>query len=467
MDLRYVLFDNSVVCWLYNNYTGITFRDAEDNPEEAWSFFFNRKKINKLRNDNWEFKHSCRTDGVGIVLLFEGSVPKHKKKKKAKAKKKKKKEEDAQKKPRKRHLKPLEQHHLKPGFVSEKEILEHHKGYDTNNIRMWSVDPGVRNLAAVVNLQSGTTFQISQTHYKHSTQGRYPKQQQVTEELKQRRASFAEALCKAPFRKTVMLERLAQYLNVVNHHWATTWQIAKQRKYRRNRFERAKHQQAFIDDTLNLFRKHFASEPDKKHVLLWGNGGGGKNGFMRVRGGGVKGPVLKIKRLLAKEFPIICCSEYRTSKCCLRCGHVLQHPKRLLKLPRTKKRRKKFHLNCRIPPKENELVDVDESSSDPAEVKRSTTTIDNGVSHCLNPAHHSFVNRDYDASFKIGLRFVAQLCGAAIGAWSYQVEAADLNNKKWPQLFNFAKTHFPDGLHCQSGRKLALVPIIAAAVSRG
>ena len=44
--------------------------------------------------------------------------------------------------------------------------------------------------------------------------------------------------------------------------------------------------------------------------------------FGKVRGCGVKGPVLEIKKRLSEQMPVIECSEFRTSKLCLDCGRV-------------------------------------------------------------------------------------------------------------------------------------------------
>ena len=50
-------------------------------------------------------------------------------------------------------------------------------------------------------------------------------------------------------------------------------------------------------------------------------GDGANSGlFGRIRGGGVKGPVLEIKKRLSKQMAVIECSEFRTSKLCLYCG---------------------------------------------------------------------------------------------------------------------------------------------------
>ena len=55
-------------------------------------------------------------------------------------------------------------------------------------------------------------------------------------------------------------------------------------------------------------------------------GDGANSGlFGRVRGAGVKGPVLEIKKRLSEQMPIIECSEFRTSKLCLDCGRVAKN----------------------------------------------------------------------------------------------------------------------------------------------
>ena len=52
-------------------------------------------------------------------------------------------------------------------------------------------------------------------------------------------------------------------------------------------------------------------------------GDGANSGlFGRVRGAGVKGPVLEIKKRLSEQMQVIECSDFRTSKLCLDCGRV-------------------------------------------------------------------------------------------------------------------------------------------------
>ena len=155
-----------------------------------------------------------------------------------------------------------------------------------------------------------------------------------------------------------------------------------------------------MDKTLNAIEK-VCDVPGKQTILLFGKGG--SSGFGHVRGGGVKGPIVKIRRLLAKRVPIIHVDEFRTSKCCWECGKVLLHP---------------LHGSV------------------------------NAVSYCSETDHHRMLNRDVDAARKIGYRFLLRLQNGgddseeALGAWSRQVEAEDLNKKKYPQLSNFANANF-------------------------
>ena len=120
-----------------------------------------------------------------------------------------------------------------------------------------------------------------------------------------------------------------------------------------------------------------------------------------MKGGGVKGPVVKLRRLLSKRFPLIYVSEFRTSKCCFHCGKVLRHP------------------NLRPPkkPPEDEATTSEEAKE---EAKGSKNRVMHGVSYCTETDHHSMLNRDVDAARKIGYRFLCQLSGGVekLGHWN-------------------------------------------------
>jgi hypothetical protein len=95
--------------------------------------------------------------------------------------------------------------------------------------------------------------------------------------------------------------------------------------------------------------------------------------FVR-RGGGVKGPVLELRKRLAKEMVVIDCSEFRTSKLCLDCGRIAKFPKK-----------GKMY----------------------------------GVTYCSGSErdHHRMANRDVVAAFKIGARYLATKRGTDLGPW--------------------------------------------------
>ena len=83
-------------------------------------------------------------------------------------------------------------------------------------------------------------------------------------------------------------------------------------------------------------------------------GDGANSGLIgRVRGAGVKGPVLEIKKRLSEQMPVIEVSEFRTSKLCLDCGRVAKF----------------FNY---------------------------------GVTYCTDRNHHRMANRDVDAARKKG-----------------------------------------------------------------
>ena len=104
-------------------------------------------------------------------------------------------------------------------------------------------------------------------------------------------------------------------------------------------------------------------------------GDGANSGlFGRVRGAGVKGPVLEIKEWLSKQLPVIECSEFRTSKLCLDCG-------------------------------------------------REAKLFNYGVTYCQERAHHRMANRDVVAAKKIGARYLAQKKGLNLGPWNRDVSA--------------------------------------------
>ena len=91
----------------------------------------------------------------------------------------------------------------------------------------------------------------------------------------------------------------------------------------------------------------------------------------------MKGPVLELRKRLANKLAIVQCSEFRTSKLCLECGHVA-----------------KFYHH--------------------------------GVTYCSQQSHHRMQNRDVSAAYKIGARYLAAQQGLDLGPWSRSVSVDDM-----------------------------------------
>ena len=111
--------------------------------------------------------------------------------------------------------------------------------------------------------------------------------------------------------------------------------------------------------------------------LLFGDGAN-SGLFGRVRGAGVKGPVLEIKKRLSEQMPVIEASEFRTSKLCLDCGRVA-----------------KF--------------------------------FNHSVTFCTDRNHHRMANRDVAAARKIGALYLAKKKGWDLGPWCRSVSAEEVN----------------------------------------
>ncbi len=108
-------------------------------------------------------------------------------------------------------------------------------------------------------------------------------------------------------------------------------------------------------------------------------GDGANNGlFGRLRGGGVKGPVLEIKKRLSEQMPVIEVSEFRTSKLCLDCGRVAK-------------------------------------------------TFNYGVTFCTDRNHQRMANRDVAAARKIGALYLAKKKEWDLGPWCRSVSAEEVN----------------------------------------
>jgi hypothetical protein len=202
-----------------------------------------------------------------------------------------------------------------------------------------------------------------------------------------------------PYKKSVLLKRMDQYLEVIRLLWNKIWIFESHKKIRRMKFTQWINQQKFQDKVLQKIEKS-CKVPGKQTVLLFGKAG--SSGFGHIKGGGVKGPIVRLRRLLAKRFPVIHVDEFRTSMCCWECGKALKHPKDSL--------RGRLH----------------------------------GVSYCVETDHHRMLNRDTDAARKIGYRFLQQLRGNQnLGPWDHSFDKKYLNSRVSRVFRDLANCKFP------------------------
>ncbi len=134
---------------------------------------------------------------------------------------------------------------------------------------------------------------------------------------------------------------------------------------------------------------------DRQTVVLFGKPGLRPHSFGRVRGGkGCRGPVKEIQQRLSKRVLVVAVSEFRTSKCCRGCGSVLRHPN----------------------------GDDRTSYCETKKGRDATWDICKGQR-----------NRDLDAAWKIGARFLAVKTGKELGAFNKEVPADRISHVTTPQ----------------------------------
>ena len=178
-------------------------------------------------------------------------------------------------------------------------------------------------------------------------------------------ANATAALTAAPSPKRVNVGSFLAYMTAQASVWDDIWAYHGAIKQRKRRLFVRSRRDAWLDKLVNEFEVRFGHDP----VILFGSGA--EHGlFGRLKGGGVKGPVKKISRLLGKRYAVIITSEFRTTKLCIRCGrelHVHKH----------------------------------------------------GVVYCKQQSHCNMLDRDISAAIKIGARFIAKYCNLPLGPWAY------------------------------------------------
>ena len=172
-----------------------------------------------------------------------------------------------------------------------------------------------------------------------------------------------ETMASAPSKQTIGL--FDDYLAALGTVWDSSWKYHVRLKLRKIKFFAWRRREAWMDKLVNRIKDYSSG------TVLFGDGAN-SGLFGKLRGGGVKGPVLEIKKRLGKKMAVVDCSEFRTSKLCLDCG-----------------REAKFH--------------------------------NHGVTYCAQQSHHRMANRDVVAAYKIGARYLAVKQGLDLGPWSRSV----------------------------------------------
>ena len=398
MKMGNIHFDTTIVCLLFRkffpaNKTPVAQLAKCGNESTTWGALFDLEKIQHLR-PGWKFQWSLNTNGVTASMLFGKQFPKSKGFEEPPKKKRK-----TQKTPDSKNKPILTE--LPTRFHYEQVILETYRHWDPG-VQFISVDPGVHNVLTCWSVgQNKCPFRLGQKQYCHES-GLTLHRKQSNRLRADYAATIQPHLTEVPHVRSVMLDRIEAHLQVLRIYWDQIWQIESQRKIRRVKFSQWIRQQKFTDKVLARFEKVCETQHAKKTIVLFGQGG--TRGFGFVRGGGVKGPVVKLRRLLSKRVPVIGVNEFRTSKCCLKCGKVLKHPQ-----------------------------------------KGQMTA----VSYCSETDHHCMLDRDVDAAQKIGYRFLCQLetglsDAKTLGSWSYDVKGDTLDESKSPSpLHQFMTNHFP------------------------
>ena len=417
MTMGHIHIDTVILCHIFRKLfpkdkTSIAKLKELENQEKVWGTVLDLQKIRRLR-PGWQFGWSVKTNGITASVTFVKGVPKSN----LPAPKRQKKQLGAprSKKPR-ISTKSSEQEksvltNLPIGFHYEKSILEQYRQWESN-VQWISVDPGVRNVLTCWAVgQNKSPFKLGQRQYRHES-GLDTALQKSNCIRKQYAETVQPHFDAVPYIKSVNLDHIKSYLQVLGQFWLCVWQFESGKKLRRIGFTRWIRQQEFIDKTLAKLDQVCQTDLTKKTIVLFGMGG--SSGFGHVRGGGVKGPVVKLRRLLSKRQPVIGVDEFRTSKCCLQCGKVLKHPR-----------------------------------------KGKMTA----VSYCSETDHHCFMDRDVDAARKIGYRFLCQLQHGkndvtTLGSWSREYEKKDLEKGLGcSPLYPFLINKFPrDRLPATLGR---------------
>jgi hypothetical protein len=363
--------------------------------EFVWSYFFDLVKIQRMRkNNNYQFGWSILTDGIGASVPFETQVPKMPKDKKDRPKS---------------NLQTIG-----PGLYYEKNVLQDTKIPENkveeflSQYQFVPIDPGIRSPVTAILLQPQVSvsqqpgeekmkrIELKKGAYRYQS-GQVWKKQKIDARYKVSMRGVEQRLNTVPYAKTTLYNRLLEYVSVLGSCWNEIWEFWSTNSIQRIRLEQQSKQRSCLDKLIQKFeRLDSEKKKKKKTVILFGNAANGGR-FMKVKNAGFKGPVLKIRRLLAKKFIVLSVSECCTSKKCLDCTKDVCHPNQ---------------GSCF------------------------------GVSFCSDRiSRHRMLNRDLDAAEKIGYRFLSQLFRYDLGPFRWGSEEESWRHDG-TQMIDFVNQYF-------------------------
>ena len=325
--------------------------DSNMNEDGHWATLFNLQKVRRLRG-NARFGSSLSTDGIAACVQFKVLKP-------------------TSERPVKKSVLAAMRANAQPRDITSPGLYMEKDRLTGNPAHLVAIDPGIKSIITAVRLDDPTLkpLKVTQAEYREASKLNYTMKKvgSHTNDFRKWMGEVMEILTNAPSRKSVL--QYSEYLTSLGRVWHRSWAYHVRPKLRRIKFYAWRRREAWMTKLVSRM-KNYCGEGSP---VLFGDGAN-SGLFGRVRGAGVKGPVLEIKKRLSEQMPVIECSEFRTSKLCLDCG-------------------------------------------------REAKDYRYGVTYCSQRDHHRMANRDVAAAKKIGARYLAEKKGLNLGPWSRGVLA--------------------------------------------
>ncbi len=241
------------------------------------------------------------------------------------------------------------------------------------------------------------------------------------EEMKKRKPVFVERrverdLQREPYERWVTRSRFERHLELMEEHQDMLRGYQRSRNIRRMKFRCWQSQQSFFDSVVQAFKP---SSPDKTTLIIFGNAGS-DGSFVKRKGAGFKGPVVAMKRALAKHYVVVSADEFRTSSYCLHCGLRVRHPKTTIEYEyedgvKESRREEEDIIGVSFCGQKSHRVgslpSVSSSSSSFSSSSSSSTA------PVKLPSPQIFLDRDLDAAEKIAYRSLAVMMDLKLGVF--------------------------------------------------